>query len=117
MRDLAAAAADGHIPAAGPVEGAAAEGPALKPRERSSTGAATRPAAAEEEVAAQSAKAPESDINLLVVATTEAIFDISQKPQYQIYRSLSLSFSLSIDMYTGVYIDIYVMRCCVVFQL
>ena len=40
-------------------------GPALKPRERSS--GAER--AAEEEEAAQSAKAPESEGNLLVVAT------------------------------------------------
>lgn len=52
---------------------AGAAGPALKPRERSSTGTA-RPAAAaaEEAVAAQSAKAPESEGNLLVVATTES---------------------------------------------
>lgn len=45
---------------------AAAAGPALKPRERSSA----RPE--EEAVAAQSAKAPESEGNLLVVATTES---------------------------------------------
>jgi hypothetical protein len=48
----------------------AAAGPALKPRE-SSSGAA-RPAA-EEDVATQSAKAPESEGNLLVVATTDAV--------------------------------------------
>lgn len=60
-----------HIPAVGPV--AAAAGPALKPRERSSTGTARPPPppAPEEAVAAQSAKAPESEGNLLVVATTE----------------------------------------------
>lgn len=55
----------GHNPVEGPV---AVVGPALKPRERSSA----RPTAAAEEevVAAQSAKAPESEGNLLVVATT-----------------------------------------------
>jgi hypothetical protein len=52
----------------------AAAGPALKPRE-SSSGAA-RPAA-EEDVATQSAKAPESEGNLLVVATTDAVVKIS----------------------------------------
>lgn len=54
---------------AGPgVEGAGAAGPALKPRERSSGAARI----AEEEVVAQSAKAPESEGNCrLVVATTD----------------------------------------------
>lgn len=50
-------------------EGGGAVGPALKPRERSS--GAARVAAADEDGAAQSAKAPESEGNLLVVATTE----------------------------------------------
>lgn len=50
---------------------AAGPGPALKPRERSSGPARI---AVEEEVAAQSAKAPESDVScLLVVATTAMI--------------------------------------------
>lgn len=64
-----------HIPEEGPVLAPAAEGPALKPSE-SSSGAA-RPAA-EEDVAAQSAKAPESEGNLLVVATTDALVDKTQ---------------------------------------
>lgn len=59
-----------HIPEVGPVLVPAAEGPALKPRE-SSSGAA-RPAP-EDDVATQSAKAPESEGNLLVVATTDAV--------------------------------------------
>lgn len=46
----------------------AAEGPALKPRQRSS--GTLRGRAAEADEATQSAKAPESDGNLLVVATT-----------------------------------------------
>lgn len=61
MDDLADA---GHTPVEVPVEG-----PALKPKERSS-GTAVRAAEAVEAVA-QSAKAPESEGNLLVVATTE----------------------------------------------
>lgn len=60
-------------PAGVPPAAAAAAGPALKPRERSSEGAAR---AAEE--AAQSAKAPESEGNLLVVATTEGVLEISR---------------------------------------
>lgn len=52
----------------GPVvlEGPGAVGPALKPRE-SSSGAAARD---DDDEATQSAKAPESEGNLLVVATT-----------------------------------------------
>lgn len=56
----------------GPAAAGAAAGPALKPRERSSGTVLGRPpaAAAVEDEATQSAKAPESDGNLLVVATT-----------------------------------------------
>lgn len=59
-----------YNPVVGPVEAPAfpAVGPALKPSERSSGAAARR--VVDELVAAQSAKAPESEGNLLVVATT-----------------------------------------------
>lgn len=60
-----------YNPVVGPVEAPAfpAVGAALKPRERSSGAAAAR-RAVDELVGAQSAKAPESEGNLLVVATT-----------------------------------------------
>ena len=59
--------------------GPAVVGPALKPRESSS--AAARPV--DDDDATQSAKAPESEGNLLVVATTvDAVFD-NFKPNSQ----------------------------------
>lgn len=71
-----------------PVEGAAAV--ALNPRDRSSA------AGAEEEEATQSAKAPESEGSLLVVATTAADGLIIQKIQLLfLFLSLSLLVSLS----------------------
>lgn len=82
-------------PDPGAAVAAAAVGPALKPRERSS-GPAARMAEEEEDVA-QSAKAPESDRSclLLVVATTEESFLIELNKDSILYIHANIDYIIS----------------------